>query len=521
MLMKLYLDRNKTLLPRLDTIYLVSRIGIFLSLIWYIFDNNLHIKDPTLIYTMMGTYIVHLLIFYRAIRGKFDIKLVYLSSIIYDILIIPLIILYTGGIHSPYYSLFLLTISITAYLLRFWVALTVIIGIIFAYLLAVYNNLSVDSAFDVSYKIGIFITFYLAISYASDYMRKSEKRLLKLFDTLNMRTSELEKYQGQMEIIHENIRIMTSILQSDDVIKAVIKIINSVLGYSHGAIIFKDNNDRFVYRARLIDRKNNFQLLALNTKLFPLVKQVCELDEPIRIKETKNRKDYIPVSENTKSAMMVPMNSHGRINGILIVESEILDDFTDRDLQTLSTVARSAAMTLENAELYKQTKELSIIDDLTGAYNYRYFIRKLQEEKRRASRYNLPLSLIMVDIDWFKKINDSYGHEAGNIVLQKLAEVIRKCIRDVDIFVRYGGEEFVVILPQTPQQEAVVIGSRIREQVEMTKIDAGKHGLLKITVSVGLSSFPENGKPQEELVTVADEALYQAKDEGRNLVCVR
>jgi len=215
------------------------------------------------------------------------------------------------------------------------------------------------------------------------------------------------------------------------------------------------------------------------------------------------------------------MNSHGRINGVLIVESEMPHLFSDRDLQTLSTVARSAAMTLENAELHKQTKELSIIDDLTGAYNYRYFIRKLQEEKRRASRYSLPLSLIMVDIDWFKKFNDSYGHEVGNIVLRSLAKVIQSCIRDVDIFVRYGGEEFVVILPQTPQNEAIVIGNRIRGQVEKTSVDAGKHGQLNVTVSVGISSFPENGRPQEELVTVADEALYQAKDEGRNLVCVR
>ncbi|MFH2050370.1 MAG: sensor domain-containing diguanylate cyclase [bacterium] len=519
--MKLYLDRNKTLLPRLDTIYLVSRIGILLSLIWYIFDNSLYTTDPNLIYIMMGTYLIHLLVFYRAICGKFDIKLAYFSSLIYDIIVIPLIILYTGGINSPYYTLFLLTISVAAYLLRFWFAIAVTGAVVFAYLLAVKDNLNLDSAFDITYIVGLFVVFYLAISYGSDYMRKSEKRMLKLFDTLNMRTSELEKYQGQMEIIYENIRNMATILQPDDVIKAIMRIINSVLGYAHGAIVFRDNSDRYVYRARLISRKNNYQLLALNTKLFPLVKQVCELDEPVRIKDTTNREDFIPLSENTKSAMMVPMNSHGRINGVLIVESETPNQFSDRDLQTLSTVARSAAMTLENAELHKQTKELSIIDDLTGAYNYRYFIRKLQEEKRRASRYALPLSLIMVDIDWFKKFNDSYGHEVGNIVLRDLAKIIHSCIRDVDIFVRYGGEEFVVILPQTPQNEAIVIGNRIREQVEKTAIDAGKHGLLNVTVSVGISSFPENGRPQEELVTVADEALYQAKDEGRNLVCVR
>ena len=123
-------------------------------------------------------------------------------------------------------------------------------------------------------------------------------------------------------------------------------------------------------------------------------------------------------------------------------------------------------MALENAELHKRTEELTIIDELTETFNYRYFVQKLQEEKRRALRYTVPLSLIMVDIDWFKKLNDSYGHEVGNIVLKDISSIIKRCVRDVDLFARYGGEEFAVILPQTGVGEAHRIGERIREQVE-------------------------------------------------------
>jgi len=216
----------------------------------------------------------------------------------------------------------------------------------------------------------------------------------------------------------------------------------------------------------------------------------------------------------------VPMNSHGRVNGVLTVESNVVDQFRERDLQMLSIVGRSAALALENAELHKRTEELTIIDELTGAYNYRYFVRKLQEEKRRAMRYDLPLSLIMVDIDWFKKLNDTYGHEAGNEVLRSLARTIAQCIRDVDIFVRYGGEEFAVILPQTLRREAMILAERIRTQVEETRIETRAAGQLRITVSVGVSSFPENGRPEEELVSIADQALYRAKGEGRNQVSV-
>jgi diguanylate cyclase (GGDEF)-like protein len=163
---------------------------------------------------------------------------------------------------------------------------------------------------------------------------------------------------------------------------------------------------------------------------------------------------------------------------------------------------------------------LSIVDELTDSYNYRYFIQKFQEEKKRAVRYSLPLSIIMIDIDWFKKFNDGYGHEIGNVVLRELAGVIKECIRDVDIFSRYGGEEFVVILPQTPLSEAQVIGERIRSQVEAAVIDTVTRGTVRITVSIGVSSYPENGRSEEELITVADQALYRAKDSGKNLVCV-
>ncbi|MCF6194976.1 MAG: GGDEF domain-containing protein [Kangiellaceae bacterium] len=144
---------------------------------------------------------------------------------------------------------------------------------------------------------------------------------------------------------------------------------------------------------------------------------------------------------------------------------------------------------------------------------------ELEEEKRRASRYSLALSLIMVDIDFFKKLNDTHGHESGNKVLEALSEIIKECIRDVDIFARYGGEEFAIILPQTPLKDALVIGERIRTEVDAFMFESSNGEPLKVTVSVGLTSYPENGRSHEELVTLADKALYRAKDEGRNLVC--
>lgn len=518
--MRLFLDRNKTLLPRLDVIYLLARLGILAIIGWYGLAYDYFRTDPVFAYGVLGTFLVHLGLFWGGIQGRLDIKLGYLTAIIYDLLAIPTIVLFAGGLQTSFFLLFFLTISVAAYVLRFWFATAVVMLVCGLYIFTIWNDLTFAALYDVSIRIGFFIVYYLAITYVSEHMRRSEKRLLKLFDTLNMRTSELEKSQAQLEMIYENSRILASILDRDGVIKEMVRILGHVMGYQSYGIVLRDRKDQYVYRARSVGGQVVFQLKAIDADRMPLVKKVCDQDEPIRVKDIRGRNNFEPLSEDTRSVMVVPMNSHGRVNGVLTIEAADADHFRERDLQMASIVARAAALALENAELHQRTEELTIIDGLTGAYNYRYFIRKLQEEKRRASRYDLPLSLIMVDIDWFKKLNDTYGHEAGNHVLQVLAKVIAGCIRDVDIFARYGGEEFAVILPQTAGQEALVIGERIRERVEQAVIDTGKTGQLRITVSVGVSSYPENGKSQEELVSIADKALYQAKGEGRNHVCV-
>ena len=196
-----------------------------------------------------------------------------------------------------------------------------------------------------------------------------------------------------------------------------------------------------------------------------------------------------------------------------------MGDFTEQDQRVLSILAGSAAMAIENATLHQRMEELTIVDELTGIFNYRYFAQKLEDELKRAKRYYQNLSLIMIDIDWFKKCNDTFGHLFGNLVLKKLAEVIGRCVRDVDIFARYGGEEFVIILPQTTKSQAAMIGERIRTQVESTtfKDEKDLHS-IHLTVSLGVTCYPESGQTAEEMIKKVDQALYLAKGEGKNLV---
>ncbi len=516
--MKLFLDRHKTLLPRVDRVYLLTRVMMLATLGWFTL-RSYDGADRLLFQVVLGTFVIHLAVLYAAVKGRFDLKLAYLSTIIYDLILIPTLILYTGGINSSFYLLYYLTVSVAAYVLTFWFAGIVTALIIASYLVVSHEALGLERLFDLSMRMGFVVVFFSTISYASEYMRRSEKRLLKLFNTLNKRTSELEKSQAQLEMIYENSRILASILDTDGVVKEVVRIVGEVLQYRCHALIFRDRWGNCYYRARSERGRNNFHLKAIDLDGAELLARVCKIGEPVSINDIGNRDDFTPLAADTRSVMLVPLVSHGTVNGVLAAESNEVGHFGKKHVQMLSVVARSAALALENAELHKRTEELTIIDELTETYNYRFFVHKLEEEKRRALRYNLPLSLVMVDIDWFKKLNDSYGHEAGNVVLRNLSAIIKTCIRDVDIFARYGGEEFAVILPQTGLIEAKKIGERIRSQIEAASIDAGAAQRVKVTVSVGVSSFPENGKSHEELVSVTDQALYRAKGEGRNLVC--
>ncbi|MCB2230179.1 sensor domain-containing diguanylate cyclase [bacterium] len=517
--MKLFLDRNRTLLPRVDVIYLVTRTLTLIGFSWFAYDSGFIAAYPTTFWLVFATFVAHLGVFTTAMRGNFDLKLAYLSAIIYDLMFVPVAISLAGGLASSMYLLFFITISVAAYVLTFWFATVSVALVSAAYVYLVVGEVSIENALDFGLRLAFLWAYYLAISYVSRYLRKSEARLIKLFNTLNLRTAELEKSQAQLEVFYENTRTLGGILDEDGIVKELIRIMSNTLRYQYCAVVQLDRWNHFYYRARSMDGRPNWLFKAIDHDGSELIKRVIKIEEPVRVKDIAARDDYRPMEPKARSALLVPMIAHGKPKGVLIAESIGVDHFTERDMQQFTSVARSAAMALDNAELHRRTEELTMIDELTATYNYRYFVHKLEEEKKRALRYDLPLSIIMVDIDWFKKINDSYGHESGNVVLRELSNVIKRCIRDVDIFCRYGGEEFAVILPQTAKMEAEHIGERIRSQVEEMIINTEKDEKLKITVSVGVSAYPENGRSHEDLVTAADQALYRAKGSGKNLVC--
>ncbi|MBM3129745.1 MAG: sensor domain-containing diguanylate cyclase [Chloroflexi bacterium] len=223
------------------------------------------------------------------------------------------------------------------------------------------------------------------------------------------------------------------------------------------------------------------------------------------------------LSKVAASAIFVPMMLGPRVLGVISAQSYREGSYQPEDVQVLETIAAQAAIALENARLYDEVRQLAVTDEVTGLFNRRGLFQLGQREIERAIRYQRPLAAIMLDIDHFKQINDTYGHPAGDRVLRALAGCCRESIRTLDIAGRYGGEEFFLLLPETDLASALVIAERLRHSVEETNVESG-HSQIRFTISLGVTTMAPDISNLATLIERADQAQYLAKQTGRNRV---
>jgi len=215
--------------------------------------------------------------------------------------------------------------------------------------------------------------------------------------------------------------------------------------------------------------------------------------------------------------LSVPLRGDEREAGHVWILSEGRR-FGEADLAKARTIARRASAALTTAEHYHHAKERAFIDDVTGVYNARYLLATADNEIQRAARYGNPLSVLFLDLDRFKQVNDRYGHLIGSDTLRALSKLLAECVRQVDTLARYGGDEFTILLVDTQHDVALRIAERIRRRVESHVFEAGREGGLQLTISIGVATCPMHGEAREPLLDAADKAMYRAKSEGRNRV---
>jgi len=223
--------------------------------------------------------------------------------------------------------------------------------------------------------------------------------------------------------------------------------------------------------------------------------------------------------ENTRSVLAVPLRLQGRIIGLLSAQSYQPNAYSAEDQVLLGMLAANAVVALDNARLFREVQQLSRLDSLTGVYNRRHLFELCQREFDRAQRYGRSLSVVMIDLDQFKAVNDTYGHAVGDLVLAAVAVRCQTHLRAIDVLGRYGGEEFSLMLPETDAPLAQIAAERLRAEVSGSPIDTPA-GPISLTVSLGVAALDETCATLAQLFQRADAALYAAKGAGRDQVAV-
>jgi len=224
----------------------------------------------------------------------------------------------------------------------------------------------------------------------------------------------------------------------------------------------------------------------------------------------------------TEAIVCVPMVSKNKVLGVieLINKREGGGEFTEDDLHLLQTLADYAAIALENANNYKRIHELTITDDLTRLYNSRHMHTLLENEIHRAKKEKTSFSLIFIDLDYFKTINDTYGHLVGSQLLRELGDIILNQMKSHHIGTRYGGDEFVLLLPNTNKDQAFEFAKGLRETINKHTFLLSEDLDVNLTASFGLASFPQDAISKEDLIRLADQAMYRVKESTRNDIAV-
>ncbi|MBQ8459949.1 sensor domain-containing diguanylate cyclase [bacterium] len=303
---------------------------------------------------------------------------------------------------------------------------------------------------------------------------------------------------------HETMKNIAKIIETQYELKYVIPIIGEMIDK------FFENYLLYIY------------LLNENTSEFYLAWPIACKDPKI-IDIIGNFKDKI-FTDNRKT-LALPLKSEGKEVGILVAKSTD-DKITEKDEDYLEQLASQIATTINRANVYAEILKHATLDALTGFYNRRQLEERIKQEVANAKRQNAPLCGIMTDIDFFKRVNDTYGHAVGDLVLKTIAKIIRGQLREYDIAGRYGGEEFSILLPFTKMSEAQMVAERLRKTIESKVIDISKVNPesetkeISVTLSLGIYEMKPDDN-DEDLLKKADKALYEAKNTGRNKVVIQ
>ena len=352
--------------------------------------------------------------------------------------------------------------------------------------------------------------------------RSAPDRMLRRTIARVLEHRELSRNYRRLECavdLHQRCRVLTSCLESGKVYPAVLDVLLAILARSRGIAIFQrttiPDNEALAFRG--LEESEQRILRSLLGQQKPLEESFC--GELQVVEDGPFGQVLVEAGIDTERSLVVPLSGpDDEIGMIWIFEDD--RPFEAEELVRAREVLEYAETAMENAERYHHAKERAFIDDVTEIYNARYLLSTAENEIRRAERYKNPLSLLFLDLDRFKLVNDRHGHLVGSQTLRNLSQVLLQCVREVDTLARYGGDEFTILLVDTDHDAAMMVAERIRRTVEEYVFEAGRGAAsLQLTVSLGVATYPQHGTDRSALLDAADKAMYRSKSLGRNRVC--
>ncbi|MBX7057101.1 MAG: sensor domain-containing diguanylate cyclase [Leptospirales bacterium] len=342
--------------------------------------------------------------------------------------------------------------------------------------------------------------------------------------------SELEKLRRENQRLHRALELnalLSSSLDLGVVLDSLMGLARDLLEAEASSLMLLDEASQELYFHTVKGEKSE-AIKTIRLKLGEgIAGWVAREGKPVLVADAASDPRFYRRADQssgfvTRSMMCAPLKARRRIVGtVQVLNKRDGNLFTEQDLALFEILANQAAIAIENARLHT----MATVDGMTGLYIKSYFQARMEEEFRRSKNTGQPLSLLMSDIDFFKKVNDNYGHQGGDAALIELARVIKDTVHRLgsdDMAGRYGGEEFCVLLPQSGPERALEVGEMIRKNIETNAIPIGDRE-AHITISIGVSSFPlHDGQIQgtEDFIRLADEALYLCKNRGRNCVAL-
>ncbi len=331
---------------------------------------------------------------------------------------------------------------------------------------------------------------------------------------------KIKRYASLREIIEE----INKNFELDSIAEALVSAVFSLISLNKGTCLLyiadhqtqklnlyktKKEGHRLIIKAKESDIFDLWVLRHAN----PLF--IEDISKDFRFDQEKIKRQKVRLIASLISA---PFVSENRFLGILRLDNEQPHSYSQDDLRFLATICDLGAVAIENSEYFKKASDLAIHDGLTALYRKGYFLERIKEECRRSLKYNKDCSLLMLDIDYFKKYNDKFGHTAGDIVLRSLSQNITENLKDKNSIVsRFGGEEFCIILPDLEKKKAVILAEELRKVVQANKIVLRRQE-TNVTVSIGVAACPGDAEDETGLIFKADKAMYEAKQKGRNRV---